>query len=206
MSHGGIKYTGAVREAIEAAFAENPTRDYMDVAFELGASPSYTGQLWSLLRLRAFGGPEPPPAKCSILDVFRVCQETARRMDTLAARVVEGKFILEASEFVRWLRFSGIVGLCQANQAAGELPIDGAGLAVKCRELHEACNERLTSGDKTVRFENLAVESIVDRLAAIEAKLTRPESSTAEVTAAPLGQPRALLPDANTRRPALLCA
>lgn len=41
-------------------------------------------------------------------------QETMTRLQTLRARTREGKFVDEASEFARWVRFSGIMRLCAA--------------------------------------------------------------------------------------------
>ncbi len=50
---------------------------------------------------------------------------------------------MAASEFCRWLLFSGIFKLLQENSASGPLKVDGAHLEWKCRELLALCNDRL---------------------------------------------------------------
>lgn len=75
----------------------------------------------------------------------RVYSESSSRIDVLSRRVQEGRDVLAASEFCRWLLFSGIIKLLEENPNPAPLKVDGAHLQWKCEELLQLCNSRLRS-------------------------------------------------------------
>ena len=82
----------------------------------------------------------------------RIQSETSHRLDVLARCVAEGRDVMAASEFCRWLSFSGILILLERypNQVPSHNPlkVDGAFLRWKCEDLQSAVNERLRTGNE----------------------------------------------------------
>ena len=75
--------------------------------------------------------------------LHRIYRETMNRLDVLSRRVAEGRDVMAASEFARWLSFSGIIRLCEENACGGDLKVDGALLRWTCEQLIQQCNERI---------------------------------------------------------------
>ena len=131
-------------------------------------SPSGAGNLIAQeLRMPA---PETPD-----LNLSRLYTETMHRIETLRRRVQQGRDVMAASEFARWLFFSGMVEVFKAHPQDGFNKVDGWLLSSKVEALIELCNERFVSGDKRAQMEKDEVESLcekVDRMAGYLAKLT----------------------------------
>lgn len=109
----------------------------------------------------------------------RIYSETVRQLDLLAQRVREGRDIEAASNFARWLSFSGICLLLERypNQVQSHHPlkVDGSFLRWKCEQLIQACNERFRTNSLNPSFEKNEFESMhekIDRMAGYLSKLT----------------------------------
>jgi hypothetical protein len=72
---------------------------------------------------------------------WKIWSETDRRLDSLTRCVREGVQVDEASNFARWLRFSGILALLQPFEQDVPLPIRAAELRRKCEDLIYECGE-----------------------------------------------------------------
>jgi len=70
-----------------------------------------------------------------------IWNETYTRLDVLAGRVREGVEVLAASDFARWLQFSGVVELLEQNSTGGVCPVDGKGIRKKVEGLLFECGE-----------------------------------------------------------------
>lgn len=81
--------------------------------------------------LKPFGG----------VDAHVMWRETNTRLDTLAGRVREGVDVLAASEFARWLTWSGVLELLESHEAGYPLPCQGAELRKKVTALIADCGE-----------------------------------------------------------------
>jgi len=75
------------------------------------------------------------------LTLWKIWSETDRRLDSLAASVREGTQVDEASNFARWLRFSGILKMLEPFEQDVPLPIRARELARKCEDLVSACGD-----------------------------------------------------------------
>ena len=100
--------------------------------------------------------------------MWRIWSETDRRLDSFANRVREGRDVMAASEFARWLFFSGIITLCKENSAPAPLKCDGALLQWKCEQLISQCGEYFTTNGQSAGLKETQLVSLhekVDRLA-----------------------------------------
>jgi hypothetical protein len=109
----------------------------------------------------------------------RIQSETSHRLDVLARRVAEGRDVMAASEFCRWLSFSGILRLLERypNQVSSHNPlkVDGAFLRWKCEDLQATVNERLRTGNENPSFEKNEFQSMhekIDRMAGYLSRLS----------------------------------
>jgi hypothetical protein len=109
----------------------------------------------------------------------RIYGQTVNQLDTFSKRVQEGRDVESASDFARWLSFSGILLLLERypNQVQSHHPlkVDGSFLRWKCEQLIEACNERFRTNSLNPAFEKKEFESMhekIDRVAGYLSKLT----------------------------------
>ena len=68
--------------------------------------------------------------------------ETSQKLESYRRRVQEGRDIDAAVEFAKFVFWSGIPKLMEANPHPAPLLVDGALLRSKAQELIELCNER----------------------------------------------------------------
>jgi len=68
-------------------------------------------------------------------------RETNNRLDVMAARVREGVDVLAASEFTRWLQFSGVLKMLERVEQPFPLPVRGRELRKKADDLLCDCGE-----------------------------------------------------------------
>jgi len=107
-------------------------------------------------------------------NVERIFRETEMRLDTYSRRVREGVEVLPASDFARWLQFSGILELLEAHEMAVPLRVES--LRVKTTDLLFECGEwfRLHERSNTPRdplVPRCELERITARLTQIEQAL-----------------------------------
>ncbi len=79
-------------------------------------------------------------------------RETDRFLDTLAESVREGKRVMEASNFCRWLQFSGVVSLLKENPSPSPLRVDGEALRKKLDDLLYECGELFRGGKHDPKY------------------------------------------------------
>lgn len=115
---------------------------------------------------------EPDIKSPGRVELHVIWRETSNRLTVLHRRVLEGVDVEAASEFVRWLQFSGVVKLLEANPHDGHLRVDGQALRKQISDIVFDCGQRFNDpkGDPTVKRSEL--ELIADRLAAIEKRLS----------------------------------
>lgn len=83
--------------------------------------------------------------------LHRLWNETNTRLDSLIRQVREGAGVVEASNFSRWLRFSGILQILQEADQEVPLPIRGHELTRKCVGLQSDCGEWFSLHEKSNR-------------------------------------------------------
>ena len=123
----------------------------------------------------------------------RIYGQTVNQIDAFSKRVQEGRDVEAASDFARWLSFSGICLLLERypneGQSHNPLKVDGRLLRWKCDQLIEACNLRFRTNNLNPSFEKKEFESLhekVDRMAGYLSKLTAARTINVEPALSPL--------------------
>jgi hypothetical protein len=98
----------------------------------------------------------PTPA---ITYAEQVASATLERLDVLTQRANEGKDIVTASEFARWLTVAGLPKLIAAFSKD-----DGEKLDQKASALVEECNERFRTGSKEPKFQEVQLRSLQEQI------------------------------------------
>lgn len=104
-----------------------------------------------------------------------IWRETINRLDTFRQRVQENKDVMAASEFCRWLLFSGLIKLFKNNAQDGFLKVDGSLLESKIQTLLGMCNDRFRTNNQDPSFERTQIESLnekIDRMAGYLSRLS----------------------------------
>jgi len=119
-------------------------------------------------------------------------RETDTRLDSLARSVREGKCVDEASNFCRWLRFSGVLQLLEQNPKPFPLVVNGTELRRKVEDVLFDCGEHYKHGKGKLplpRYEESDMASVMARLDLISKRLDQispPSSKTADAVSASL--------------------
>jgi hypothetical protein len=114
--------------------------------------------------------------------LYWIYKETKSRLETLSCRVSEGRDVLAASEFARWLSFSGIIKLLESNPQPEPLKVDGAFLRWNTEQLIQQCNERFRTNSVDPNFKAADFKSLHDKVDTIAGYLST-LASTAEFNA-----------------------
>jgi len=104
-------------------------------------------------------------------------QETVNRLRTLDARAREGKSVDEASEFARWVRFSGLLWLFEAFKAPPPLEVSPDTVKRLISEVSADCEAHWKNeprGPWVSRSELESINQKLDLMAGQLAKLSPP--------------------------------
>jgi len=122
-------------------------------------------------------------------------KETCNRLQVLERAVQQGRAVDEASNFARWLSFSGLYRIFEAYPQPAPLEVDGKKIRALGERLVAACGVIYKGGtmahnpsQSTVDEINLKVDGI---LAYLAKKASSPDSQTADVVCSE--KPAALL-------------
>jgi len=121
-------------------------------------------------------------------------RETDNRLDVLAARVREGIDVLSASEFARWLQFSGLLKVLESVEQGFPLPVRGAELRRKAADLQMECGDWFRTHEHSntqphPQIPRTELERINATLAQVQeqlAQLSRPQLDTSAAVSASL--------------------
>jgi len=119
--------------------------------------------------------------------LHRVWNETTRFMETIHREVREGKSVMDWSRYGRWLRFSGILEILEANPQPFPLEVNGKALRAKVEDLLSDCGEKFRTGkaDPTYVQSDIAeINRKLDVIAAHVGKFASPTNQTPDVDAA----------------------
>ena len=117
--------------------------------------------------------------------MHRIWNETLNRLETFRGRVQENRDVMAASEFARWLLFSGLIEFFKVNAQDGFFKVDGCLIESKVETLLSMCNDRFRTNDQEPSFQKTEFESLrekIDRMAGYLARL----SVAPAVTVAPV--------------------
>jgi hypothetical protein len=103
----------------------------------------------------------------------QIYRETMNRLSSYSRRVAEGRDVMAASEFARWLNFSGIVRLLMSNPQDPPLKVDGAFMQWTLDQLLEHCNERFRTNRNDPSFTPAEFQSLHDKIDLMAGYLSR---------------------------------
>lgn len=118
--------------------------------------------------LRAIG--QDSRIDCAVI-LETIDRETSRYVEMLGREIREGKGVYEASRFLRWLHFSGILSLLENYCLPGQ---DFSPLLKKVGELTSECGERLKGGRESVKYAESDIAEINRKLDVLMASSARP--------------------------------
>lgn len=113
-------------------------------------------------------------------------RETDRFLESLARDVRENKRVMEASQFCRWLNFSGFVKLLELNPQDAPLRVDGKGLQKKLNDLIYDCGELFRGGKHDPKYAASDIAEINRKLDDLTQRLSPPSSETTDAANAAL--------------------
>ena len=87
--------------------------------------------------------------------------------------VSEGRSVMAASAFARWLNFSGLLELFKANPQDDPFKVDGAFAQWTVDQLIEQCNERFRTGNLDPNFKAKDFQSLHDKIDLMAGYLSR---------------------------------
>jgi hypothetical protein len=102
-------------------------------------------------------------------DLHWMYKETLRRLDTLHARVREGKSLQEAAEFARYIYWSKIPKILKRYPQPEPLKIDGHLIEKRAQELLGDVQDQWQRNPKDFQLLDSAFEQILKKLTALEA-------------------------------------
>lgn len=122
---------------------------------------------------------------CDKVFLHVLWRETSTRVEVLQRRVNEGLDVDAASEFCRWLRFSGILKLLESAPDDERLPCKGSLLARQVATLIEGCGEWYASHERSnvkppAQIPRSELEGIHAQLNQLRRELARLSPSTIE--------------------------
>jgi len=126
--------------------------------------------------------------KFDAADVHFLWLHTSTRIESLYREVLEGKNVLEAADFGRWVRNSGVLKMFYKNPCDGPLRVDGKALDKKIGDLLFECGEKFRGGKITVTYQPSDISEIhrkIDLLASHIARFAPVPTVTTEAPECP---------------------
>lgn len=122
---------------------------------------------------------------CDKVFLHVLWRETTRRLEVLQRRVNEGVDVDAASEFARWLRFSGVLKLLESAPDDERLPCKGFQLSKQAQTLLSDCGEWYAKHERAhhkppAQVPRSELEAITEQLAAMRCDLAKLSPSTIE--------------------------
>jgi hypothetical protein len=104
------------------------------------------------------------PVQFEKANLHRCWMETMNKLSSYSHRVSENRDVMAASEFARWLSFSGLLSMFKANPQDAPLKVDGALLEWTVNQLIERCNERFRTNNGDPKLTVDEFESLHDKV------------------------------------------
>lgn len=123
--------------------------------------------------------------KFELADIHFIWLHTSTRIESLYREVLEGKNVLEAADFARWLRNSGVLKLLLQNPSDGPLRVDGKALDKKIGDLLFECGEKFRGGKITVTYQPSDIDEINRKMDLLASHIARFAPSPTVATEAP---------------------
>lgn len=106
-------------------------------------------------------------------NLARCYRETMNKLSSYSKCVSEGRDLVAASEFARWLNFSGFLELFKVNPQAEPFKVDGGFMQWTVDQLLEQCNERFRTGNADPNFKASEWQSMHEKIDKMAGYLSR---------------------------------
>src|SRR5262252_6463793 len=106
-------------------------------------------------------------------NLHRLYSETHMRLDRYTRLVNEGKELMAALDFTRYLIWSGVIQILEQNAQDGPLKVDGSLIRWKCEELQRLVHDRFRSNDTAPHMATAELETLHDKLDKIAGYLSK---------------------------------
>jgi len=122
------------------------------------------------------------------LQLHKLWRETNNFVERLTKDVREVKNVNAASDYVRWLQWTGLLEILVAAESPMPLPVRGGELKLKVKKLLDACNDLYQDGKATPRYTESDIAEINRKLDIIAAHvattlpITNENNTNAEFT------------------------
>jgi len=127
--------------------------------------------------------------KLSAAQLHVLWRETDRVVSALSKAVMECKRVDEASNFGRWLRFSGVLQILEAHPAGFPLTVDAKGLTKKVSDMLFECGELYRGGKHDPRYAASDIAEINRKLDIIAAHISSPPLMATTANAGDAAEP-----------------
>jgi hypothetical protein len=155
-----VHYSGNTQERLKEAFLDHPEADSKELAMYARCPKFFAVEFRELVRIAELG--EKMRRLVLPADVEWIAKETLRYLSRLQELVDEAKDVDNASDYARWVQFSGIIGLVQRiNYGRGVELLD------KCKKLIQACGDRYRSGNNNPSPESMRMTTVDEKLNAL---------------------------------------
>jgi len=108
-------------------------------------------------------------------------KETSNRLASLSREAKEGKNLAEASNFARWVRFSGIIKLLEQHPQAGELRVDAESLSKSIDDLLWECGQQWNRRKPLAKYDVSDIAEINRKLDILAAQAAKLDAISAQV-------------------------
>jgi len=115
-----------------------------------------------------------------IVNLHWLWKETVLRLDSFSQRVQLSECVDEAADFARYVMFSGLCRLFEANPSAEPLKVDGPLARWKAEELLRECQERYRTNDVSSHVDKSVLDAINRKLDLIAGQVSRIPTSKAQ--------------------------
>jgi hypothetical protein len=102
-----------------------------------------------------------------------IYRETMNKLSSYSKRVSEGRDLVAAADFAKWLNFSGLIRLFKANPQDEPFKVDGPFMQWTLDQLIEQCNERFRTGNADPNFKSSEWQSMHEKIDTIAGYLSR---------------------------------
>lgn len=102
-----------------------------------------------------------------------IWRETVTRLNVLQGRAREGKNVQEASEFARWLRFSGLIKLFESNPQPEPKQVDAKVVEKLIDGILSDCADQWRSRNGDVKYSESDIAEISRKLDIIAAQVAK---------------------------------
>ena len=118
-------------------------------------------------------------------NLHQIWRETMNKLSSFSHRVSENRDVMAASEFARWVSFSGLIPFFKQNPQPEPFKVDGSILEWTVDHLIERCNDRFRTNNSDPKLSVDEFESLHDKVDKLASNLDTVAGYLARMSVAP---------------------